>query len=75
MNRKNRYSLKSICMLLDNIRMEINNLLEDEEEKMFNYPENLQSSEAYENMEGVVDAAYDAISYIDEIIDSFEEFV
>jgi len=70
MNEDRRNAIKKAKLLLEESYNILNNVLDSEGEAMNNVPENLQFSNKYENMEQNVDALDDAISLIDDAINS-----
>ena len=74
MNNKRRKELRRAIEIIETA-LDIVNQVKDEEDSMCSYPENLQGTEIYENMETAVDTMEDAVSNIDDGISSLNEAV
>ena len=70
MNNKRRKELRKAIEIIETALDIVNQVKDEEEDSMYNYPENLQGTETYENMEVAVDTMDDAISNIDDRISS-----
>ena len=75
MNNKRRKELRRAIEIIETALDIVNQVKDEEEDSMYNYPENLQGTETYENMEMAVDTMDDAISNIDDGISSLNEAV
>ena len=75
MNNKRRKELRKAIEIIETALDIVNQVKDEEEDSMYNYPENLQGTETYENMEVAVDTMDDAISNIDDSISSLNEAV
>ena len=75
MNNKRRKELRRAIEIIKTALDIVNQVKDEEEDSMYNYPENLQGTETYENMETAVDTMDDAISNIDDGISSLNEAV
>ena len=75
MNNKRRKELRRAIEIIETALDIVNQVKDKEEDSMYNYPENLQGTETYENMETAVDTMDDAISNIDDGISSLNEAV
>ena len=75
MNNKRRKELRRAIEIIETALDIVNQVKDEEEDSMYNYPENLQGAETYENMETAVDTMDDAISNIDDGISSLNEAV
>lgn len=53
----------------------VNSVKDEEEDAMYNYPENLQGTETYENMEVAVDTMGEVTSAIEDGVDSLNNAV
>ena len=53
----------------------VNSVKDEEEDAMYNYPENLQGTETYENMEVAVDTMEEVASAIEDAVDSMNNAV
>lgn len=73
MNNKRRELLKSAIVLLDRASNIVSNALDQEQDCLDNMPENLQTSERYENMEAAVDCLEEAVSHLDDAKNRIEE--
>lgn len=75
MNAKQRKELQGYAYGLDEIKSNIETMMEDEQSKLDNMPEGLQESErgeamqeAIDNLESASSSLEDAIDYLNEII-------
>ena len=75
MNRVRRKALDKIKAQIEELRSDLELLLEEEEEDRDNMPENLQGSERYDraddacdNMDSALDSLSEAMDYIGEAI-------
>ena len=75
MNKQNRKKLQGYVDSLEEIKSNIETMMEDETEKLDNMPEGLQESErgeamqeAIDNLESASSSLEDAIDYLNEII-------
>ena len=75
MNNDRRKRLSKIIDMLNGAVSEIESVLDDENDCMCNYPENLQSTDAYLGMEEAVDTLSEAQSSLQEIINELEGLV
>ena len=75
MNNKRRKELRRAIDMIETALDIVNQVKDEEEDSMYNYPENLQGTETYENMEMAVDTMDDAVSNIDDGISSLNEAV
>ena len=75
MNNKRRKELRRAIDMIETALDIVNSVKDEEEDAMCNYPENLQGTEIYENMETAVDTMEDAVSNIDDGISSLSEAV
>lgn len=75
MNNKRRKELRRAIDMIETALDIVNSVKDEEEDTMYNYPENLQGTEIYENMETAVDTMDDAVSNIDDGISSLNEAV
>ena len=73
MNNQRRIKLRKAQDILEAIKAELEEILEQEEEARDNLPESLQYSEKYERAEASCDALDEAINMIQETIDSIEQ--
>lgn len=75
MNNKRR---KELLKAIDAIEVTlgiVNSVKDEEEDTMYNYPENLQGTETYETMEVAVDTMEEIISAIEDGVDSLNNAV
>ena len=75
MNNKRRKELRRAIDMIETALDIVNQVKDEEEDSMYNYPEHLQGTETYENMETAVETMDDAISNIDDGISSLNEAV
>ena len=73
MNNARRKRLDEAIELLNQAKEIIEDCASEEEEYRDNMPENLQSSEKYENADSACDNLNSAMDSIDEIISNIEE--
>lgn len=66
MNKQRREAIRRAVGFLDRARDLLQDALYDERDAMDNMPENLQSSDRYEEMDRAVDNLEDAVGSIDE---------
>lgn len=70
MNNKRRKELRRAIEIIETALDIVNSVKDEEEDAMYNYPENLQGTEAYENMEVAVDTMEEVTSAIEDGVDS-----
>lgn len=75
MNAKQRKKLQGYVDSLDEIKSNIETMMEDETEKLDNMPEGLQESERGEVMQEAIDNLESAASSIEEAIDYLNEII
>ena len=73
MNAKQRKKLQGYVDSLDEIRSNIETMMEEEQEKLENMPESLQESERGEAMQEAIDNLESAESSLEEAIDYLNE--
>lgn len=66
MDTKRRNRLRDALKMLANVAAIVESVCDKEEDCMDNYPENLQSTERFENMEAAVDNLNDALEKLDD---------
>jgi len=72
MNAANRKKLRAILDQLEDLKEELTEVLDDEEEKRDNTPDNLLGSEQYEKREEVCSNLSDATGTLEDVISSIE---
>ena len=72
MNNPRRKALNKIKDQIEDLKMALEELLEEEQEDFGNIPENLEGSERYEKAEESVSALEDAVSNLEEAIDNID---
>jgi len=72
MNKQRRKDIDTIIQTLEEIREQIQFVLEEEQEYLDNIPENLQNSERYETAQTAVSELEEADGSIDDIIEHLE---
>ncbi len=72
MDNKRRDKLRDALTMLERVVSIITTVCDKEENCVDNYPENLQNTETYENMEAAVENLNDALDKLDEAKDSIE---
>lgn len=75
MNAARRKALNTIIDQLEDLKTELEDLLSEEEEYRDNMPENLQSSERYENADRACDSLQDAVYELESSLDSITDAV
>lgn len=74
MNNKRRKELRRAIEIIETA-LDIVNQVKDEEDSMYNYPENLQGTEIYETMDVAVDTVEEVASVIEDAVDSLNNAV
>ena len=75
MNNKRRKELRKAIEIIETALDIVNQVKDEEEDSMYNYPENLQGTETYENMEVAVDTMEEVTSAIEDGVDSLNNAV
>ena len=75
MNNKRRKELRRAIDMIEAALDIANSVKDEEEDAMCNYPENLQGTETYENMEVAVDTMEEVASAIEDGVDSLNNAV
>lgn len=75
MNAKQRKKLQGYVDSLDEIKSNIETMMEEEQEKLDNMPEGLQESERGEAMQEAIDNLENASSSLEEAIDYLNEII
>lgn len=75
MNNKRRKELRRAIDMIETALDIVNSVKDEEEDAMCNYPENLQGTEIYENMETAVDTMEEVASAIEDAADSLNNAV
>ena len=75
MNNTRRKELRRAIEIIEIALDIVNSVKDEEEDAMYNYPENLQGTEAYENMEVAVDTMEEVVSAIEDAVDSLNDAV
>lgn len=75
MNNKRRKELRRAIDMIEAALDIVNSVKDEEEDAMCNYPENLQGTETYENMEVAVDTMEEVTSAIEDGVDSLNNAV
>jgi len=73
MNKTRRATLIKVCEALSDLQEEVSTVRDDEEEAMENMPENMQSSDRYDDMERAVGTLEEAGDLFDELMDKLKE--
>lgn len=74
-NERRRLLKKSVLVPLEQIRKSLLKVLQEEEYSLENIPENLQTSEQYENIEYVIASLELCVDKLDEVKDELEDIV
>ena len=75
MNNKLIKELRRAIDMIETALDIVNSVKDEEEDAMYNYPENLQGTETYENMEVAVDTMEEVTSAIEDGVDSLNNAV
>lgn len=75
MNNKRRKELRRAIEIIETALDIVNSVKDEEEDAMYNYPENLKGTETYENMEVAVDTMEEVTSAIEDGVDSLNNAV
>ena len=75
MNNKRRKELRRAIDMIETALDIVNRVKDEEEDAMYNYPDNLQGTETYENMEVAVDTMEEVTSAIEDGVDSLNNAV
>lgn len=70
MTRKNKRTIARVCRRMNDQIGLVNDILDDEEDRLDNWAENLKGSEKHEEAEGLVE---DIRALFDDILDTLEE--
>lgn len=73
MNDKRRNKIAKAASILEAVLNMVETIHDEEQDCLYNMPENLEYSERYEKMENAVEKLDDAISSIEEAKDALEE--
>lgn len=72
MNNPRRKKLAKLQEQIEELRMALEEVLEEEQEAFDNMPENLQYSEKGERAEGCISALEDAVSNLEEAVENID---
>ena len=75
MNKRKRGNLKTAITYLNSAIAIISSVRDDEQYSLDNMPENLETSERYENMENAIDSLEDALDSIECAKNSIDEAI
>ncbi len=75
MNKYRRTGIRNIILKLEELKDDIEALLDEEQEYYDNMPENLQYGERGENSQSAIDSLEEAICNVDDCISNLEEAV
>lgn len=75
MNAKQRKELQGYADSLEEIKSNIETMMEDEQSKLDNMPEGLQESERGEAMQFAIDQLEEASTYLQDSIDAINEIL
>lgn len=73
MNKTQRRLIANICDVLQGAIDDLRNIVEQEEEKLDNMPENLWGSERYETMEDEKDTIEQIADDLENVLDELQE--
>lgn len=75
MNNKRRQQLRKLIERMEAVKNELESILSDEEEYFDTMPENLQGSTNGMNSEEAIEKMNDAVTCIEEAVESIEEII
>ena len=75
MNKKRRQKLHIALTELENVGNILGDVCDEENDALSNMPENLENSDRYMDMETNIECLYDAMSGINDAIESIEKIV
>lgn len=75
MNRERRKNLQGIIDQLEELKSSLEDIQNEEEGYRDNIPENMQSGERYEQSDAACDAMSEAVSQLEEAINSIESAI
>lgn len=75
MNKPTRKQLQTLIDRLESLKTELEEISEEEQEKLENIPENLHSSERYERAESVCGYLEEAICSFDDLIENITDAI
>ncbi|MBD5224218.1 MAG: hypothetical protein HDS71_09290 [Bacteroidales bacterium] len=75
MNANRRKRISAIWDKIEDLKAELESIMEEEQECFDNLPESLQDSERGDKMQEAVDALENAASSIDEVIEYLQEAI
>lgn len=73
MNNTRRKALQKIYAAIEEVKSDLENIYDEEQEAFENIPENLEGSERYEAAENAVDNLDNAFSGLGEVLEYLEE--
>ena len=75
MNKKQRNELERIASLLEEVKIDLEEIRDEEDEKLGNIPDNLNGSDRYCAMEEVRDNLDEVIDDLDNLIENLRDNV
>ncbi len=75
MNNTRRKALQKIYAAIEEVKSDLENIYDEEQEAFENIPENLEGSERYEAAENAVDNLDSAFSDLDDVLNYLEEAI
>lgn len=72
MNKTRRKAIDTLMARLEDLRLDVEYLQEEEQEAFYNIPESLQESEKGEKMQESIDALEEALSNLEEAIENLD---
>ncbi len=75
MNKQDRKIIEKISATIEECRIDLESLSEEERDKVYNMPDNLQESERAQKFEENADELDEVCSELDEIIDRLNELI
>ena len=75
MNNKRRETLRRAVETIDVVRLSIESVLDEENDALDNFPENLQMSDRYVSIENAVDCLDDAVENLQQATESISHAI
>ena len=75
MNNDRRKQLREIITVLENVKVDLEAIRDDEQDYMDNIPENLQGSSRCDTAEEAIDNMDDALNYLEDVMDFISEAI
>ena len=73
MNQKRRDAIAKLALILDDVKSQVETLLEEEQEYYDNMPEGFQNADKGEAAQSAISALEDAVSNLEDTVGNLEE--